>query len=329
MKNYIQKVINRYVKHEYPEPVNQEFRTWLVDEEHIDEKEQTLNELWEETESATTPNYHRSLEKMREVTGIGVRSRMRALQNRLILWRVAATLLIAISGISVYLALQNRQAPDVLQAYIPTAEIRNIILPDGTEVIMNSQSTLLYPQYFTGDTRCVYLVGEADFKVKHDEAHPFIVKSADFQVTALGTEFSVTAYPEEDEVTATLITGKVLVEYNGQRRQKILKPNEQLAYNKRTHSGDVRRPDMQDVTAWQRGEIVFRSMTLGEIFTRLERSYPYSFVYSFHSLKNDHFNLCFDKNSSIEEVMDIIVRVTGDLEYKIVGDKCYLTNQGK
>ena len=93
--------------------------------------------------------------------------------------------------------------------------MQNITLPDGTQVMINSESTLLYPQQFTGDSRCVYLVGEANFKVRRDEAHPFIVKSADFQVTALGTEFNVSAYPEEEEVTATFILGKVFVAYNG------------------------------------------------------------------------------------------------------------------
>ena len=161
--------------------------------------------------------------------------------------------------------------------------------------------------------------------MKRDEEHPFIVKSSDFQVTALGTEFNVTAYPDEDEVTATLISGKVLVEYNGQKNQEVLNPNEQLAYNKRTRSGNVVRPDMQDITAWQRGEIVFRSMTLEEIFTRLERKYPYTFVYSFRSMKDDRFNLTFGQNASIEEIMDIVARVTGNLNYQIVGDKCYVS----
>ena len=256
MKNYIHDIISRYIKHDYPKEVDQDFRAWLTDEEHTNEKEQTLNELWENTESVTTPDYQHSLERMHELTGIGTRRRIRTLHTRLVAWRVAAALLIAVSSVAVYLAVQNRQAPDVLQAYIPTAETRNITLPDGTQVMINSRSTLLYPQRFTGDTRCVYLVGEADFKVKRDERHPFIVKSSDFQITALGTEFNVTAYPEEEEVTATLISGKVLVEYNDQKEQKILEPNEQLAYNKHTRSGSVLRPDMQDVTAWHRGEIV-------------------------------------------------------------------------
>lgn len=329
MKNYIHNIINRYIKHDYPKEVDRDFRTWLTDEEHADEKERALNELWENTEPATTPGYQQSLERMHEFTGIGTRKKLRSLHNRLVIWRVAAALLIGVSSVSVYLALQNRQAPDVLQAYIPTAETRNITLPDGTQVMVNSRSTLLYPQKFTGDTRCVYLVGEADFKVKRDEQHPFIVKASDFQITALGTEFNVTAYPDEEEMTATLISGKVRVEYNNQKEQKILEPNEQLAYNKRTRSGSVLRPDIQDVTAWQRGEIVFRSMTMEEIFTRLERKYPYTFVYSFRSLRDDRFNLSFGPNASIEEVLDIIARVTGNLEYKIVGDKCYLSQRQK
>lgn len=327
MKNYIHDIIDRYIKHDYPKEVDRDFRVWLTDQEHADEKENQLNKLWESTESVTTPGYDRSLERMHEFTGMRARRKMHVLRSRLIIWRVAATLLIALSSVSIYLALQNRQAPDLLQAYIPTAEIRNITLPDGTQVMINSQSTLLYPQQFTGDTRCVYLVGEADFKVKRDEKHPFIVKTSDFQVTALGTEFNVTAYPNEEEVTATLISGSVLVEYNNRQEQKILEPNEQLAYNKSTCSGNVLRPDMQDVTAWQRGEIVFRSMTMEEIFTRLERKYPYTFVYSFRSLKKDRFNLSFDPNASIEEIMDIIARVTGTIDYKIVEDKCYLTHR--
>ena len=329
MKNYIQDVIERYITHDYPKEVDQEFRKWLTNEERAGEKEHELNKLWETTESATTPGYHHSLERMHELTGMGARRRIHTLRARLIIWRVAAVLLIVVSSVSIYLALQNGEGPDLLQTYIPTAEMRNITLPDGTQVLINSQSTLLYPREFTGSTRCVYLVGEADFKVTHDKEHPFIVKSSDFQVTALGTEFNVTAYPNEEEVTATLISGKVLVEYNGQKERKILEPNEQLAYNKYTRSANVLCPDMKDVTAWQHGEIVFRSMTLEEIFTRLERKYPYTFVYSFRSLKQDHFNLTFGQNASMEEVMDIITRVTGNLNYKIVGDKCYISGTGE
>lgn len=55
MKNYIRDVIDRYIKHDYPEEVDQDFRTWLISEERADEKDCELNKLWEATEAATTP----------------------------------------------------------------------------------------------------------------------------------------------------------------------------------------------------------------------------------------------------------------------------------
>ena len=87
MKNYIRDVIDRYIKHDYPEEVDQDFRTWLISEERADEKDCELNKLWEATEAATTPGYRDSLERMHELTGIGVRRRIHFLHARLIVWR--------------------------------------------------------------------------------------------------------------------------------------------------------------------------------------------------------------------------------------------------
>lgn len=122
--------------------------------------------------------------------------------------------------------------------------------------MLNSKSILLYPEKFTGETRSVYLIGEANFKVKPDKKHPFIVKANDYQVTALGTEFNVNAYPENSELMATLLEGSVKVEFNNLLSNIILKPNEQLVYDKHTKAHNLRMPEIDDVTAWQRGELV-------------------------------------------------------------------------
>ena len=75
MKNYIRDVIDRYIKHDYPAEVDRDFRVWLIDEERADEKDSELSQLWEATESATTPNYQHSLERMKELTGIKTRQK--------------------------------------------------------------------------------------------------------------------------------------------------------------------------------------------------------------------------------------------------------------
>ena len=159
-----------------------------------------------------------------------------------------------------------------------------------------------------------------------DKEHPFIVKGSDFQVTALGTEFNVNTYSENDEVYTTLVSGSVKVEYDNLVSSVILKPNQQLSYNKLTKKSRLQQSQVDDVIAWQRGELVFSDAHLEDIFTRLEHKYPYTFVYSFHSLNNNTYSFRFPKNVTLEEIMLIISQVVGDIHYVIKDNKCYITN---
>ena len=259
---------------------------------------------------------------------LGMQSITSRRNYQLLIWRAAAIFLLAVSSVSIYLMLEKeRPEKDLVECYIPTAEIRELTLPDGTNVMLNSKSILLYPEKFTGETRSVYLIGEVNFKVKPDKKHPFIVKANDYQVTALGTEFNVNAYPENSELMATLLEGSVKVEFNNLLSNIILKPNEQLVYDKHTKAHNLRMPEIDDVTAWQRGELVFSNMYLEDIFTSLERKFPYAFVYSLHSLKKNTYSFRFSKQANLEEVMKIISQVVGNVNYVIKGNKCYVTSK--
>lgn len=308
MKNYFQKIVTLFTKNDYPESTQQEFYRWLVEDEHTAQKEDALKNLWNEAvEHAAHP--------------VRTERRIRPLR----IWQAAAAVFFLLATSSLYLSTIGKDAePNLLQQYIPTAELRSLTLPDGTKVQLNSQSTLLYPQEFTCKDRSVFLIGEANFKVKPDKKHPFIVKSNDFQVTALGTEFNVSAYPENEEIAATLISGSVLVEYNNMSSQMILKPNQQLAYHKNTRHHSLSTPDMMDITAWQRGELVFREMSIKDIITVLERKYPYSFEYQLKNLKEDKYSFRFKDKATLSEVMDVIVNVVGQMDYKIKEERCYL-----
>lgn len=308
MKNYFQKIVTLFTKNDYPESTQQEFYRWLVEDEHTAQKEDALKSLWNEAVEHAAPLVRKE-------------QRIRPLR----IWQAAAAVFFLLAASSLYLSTIGKDAePNLLQQYIPTAELRSLTLPDGTQVQLNSQSTLLYPQEFTGKDRSVFLIGEANFKVKPDKKHPFIVKSNDFQVTALGTEFNVSAYPENEEIAATLISGSVLVEYNNLSSQMILKPSQQLAYHKNTRHHSLSTPDMMDITAWQRGELVFREMSIKDIITVLERKYPYSFEYQLKNLKEDKYSFRFKDKATLPEVMDVIVNVVGQMDYKIKEDRCYL-----
>lgn len=328
MKNYIQQLIEQFGHNDYSPATQKKVQRWLADDEHAEEKREALNKLWEQAGEQEMPHgMQQSIRRMQQNLGMQPEADNKK-RIQLFIWRAAAIFLLAVSSISIYLVLEkDRPQKDLLECYIPTAEIRELTLPDGTCVMLNSKSTLLYPEEFTGDTRSVYLVGEANFKVKPDKEHPFIVKANDFQVTALGTEFNVNAYPENNELIATLLEGSVKVDFNNLMSNVILKPNEQLAYDKKTKKGSLHLPEMEDVTAWQRGELVFSNMYLEDIFTNLERKFPYTLVYSPNSLKENTYSFRFQKEVTLEEVMRIITQVVGDIQYVIKGNKCYINKK--
>lgn len=324
MKNYIRQLLEIFGHNDYSDSTRKKVQRWLADEEHVDEKNEALHVLWKQAGEQEIPQrMQQSIRRMQQNIGIQPATPEKRIQ--LFVWRAAAVFLLATSSVSTYLMLEkDRPQKDLLEHYIPTAEIHELTLPDGTRVMLNSKSTLLYPDQFSGETRSVYLIGEASFKVKPDKKHPFIVKANDFQITALGTEFNVNVYPEKDELVVTLLEGSVKVDFNNLMSNVILKPNEQLSYNRQTKKSSLRLPRMDDVTAWQRGELVFSDMYLEDVFTDLERKFPYALVYSANSLKDNTYSFRFQKQATLDEIMRIIEQVVGNINYEIKGNKCYI-----
>lgn len=86
----------------------------------------------------------------------------------------------------------------------------NLVLSDGTKVWLNAESSITFPESFSGATREVSLKGEAYFEVAHDASHPFIVRSEYLTTRVLGTVFDVRAYSRKD-ASVTLVEGRVEV----------------------------------------------------------------------------------------------------------------------
>lgn len=305
--------------------MTKEVHQWLVDEEHADEKDTALNTLWKETEGKVDAGTWTSLENVYHKVGVSADTKK---QYRLFPWKYAAAVamfVITVSG--TFLLTKNafeEKTVAMIEQYIPDGKTHEFELPDGSRVHVNSGTLLLYPDAFKGDTRTVYLIGEADFKVKKNPDKPFIVRSANMSVTALGTEFNVAAYPEDPEIVATLIQGKVKVDYEQSDNSYILSPGQQVVYNRKTAQSKVADANLEDVTAWKRGQIIFRGSTMEEILLTLERRFDITFQYNTNLFTNDEYNFSFSKNTDIGEVMEVIKEVTGKFTYKIDKNICYM-----
>src|SRR5690606_24930608 len=98
---------------------------------------------------------------------------------------------------------------------VPRGGQFHVVLSDGTEVWLNSESQLKYPVNFKkGQTRQVELVyGEGYFVVSPSSDHggtKFVVFNQFQEIEVLGTEFNIKAYKEEENIYTTLVEGKVI-----------------------------------------------------------------------------------------------------------------------
>lgn len=328
MKDYIQQIIKIFANSNQDDKVTKEVQQWLLSPNHDEEKNTALNSLWDDTEGRVNADTWRSLNAVREK--IGVSKQVRSHRHYMRFWRYAAAavviIAISISG-TYYITSEMYSEPAMVEKFTLGGNMSFIELPDGSKVQTNSSTLLLYPEAFKGDTRTVYLIGEANFKVKKNPDKPFIVKSAMMSVTALGTEFNVAAYPESNDIVATLIQGKIKVDCKGEKESYILTPGQQVTYQKNAKKSILEDANLNDVTAWQRGQFVFRGVTMKEILSTLERRYNITFQCNMSQFNDDKYNFRFREKSSIESIMGILKEVVGGFDYKIEGDICYVKNK--
>lgn len=172
-----------------------------------------------------------------------------------------------------------------------------IVLPDSTVVCLNSESSLCYPAEFGKTARKVTLSGEAYFEVSKDEKRKFMVTLPHQSVIeVLGTRFNVEAYPDEADVSTTLLEGKVCFLYETADRvmKKIaMDPGKKLVYNSATENVKLNNTSCESETAWIDGKIIFNDTPLNEALQMLEKRFNVSFIVKKESLMNNSFTGTF------------------------------------
>ncbi|SEN88319.1 FecR family protein [bacterium A37T11] len=154
----------------------------------------------------------------------------------------------------------------------------HVVLGDGTKIWLNSASKLTYPNQFNGDSRVVYLEGEAYFEIKQDKMKPFRVQSKNQEILVLGTSFNLSAYGDEATIKTTLVQGAIQVTNIDKPTQPgmttqtlLLSPGEQSLL-----SGDIlqkKKTDVEVVTAWKNGFFQFDGTVPMDAFNQLSRWY--------------------------------------------------------
>ena len=184
--------------------------------------------------------------------------------------------------------------------------VSKVQLSDGSEVWLNSGSTLSYPKRFEGDKRTVFLSGEAYFHVSSDRAHRFEVQTSHgLVVSAYGTEFNVQAYEDETNIIATLANGHIEVEHANTNQREDLQPGEQLVYTKSEDKMQTQKASLLAETAWREGKIMFRRTPMQEVVRQLSRHFNVDIQLQGKELYTYTYSATFT-TETLPEILDLL-----------------------
>jgi len=275
-------------------------------------------------------------------------------------WYYAAALVCIVSLVGLTFYYSHRQKTVTENIAVKGNEIisrsgarTKLVLPDGSQVWLNSGSKLNYSSAYNETLREVELEGEAYFDVVKVTGRPFIVHASSLNIQAVGTAFVVKSYPQDETIETTLLRGIIEVSRKGfpDGPKVILKPNEKLIFSKqlesetRHYAGDTLSkhatptmgkisvaavsktiPDSNKVeTAWVYNRLVFDGDSFQELAKKMERWYNVKITINSKELFHYRFKGAFE-NETIKEALDAL-QLTAEFSYKINNNEVNLFNK--
>lgn len=268
------------------------------------------------------------------------RSRRKTIIRRLLISTAVAASLLLFIGINSNLFFNKKQPTAVTSGVAKkldsavlvvrrevneTGNDKRLILSDGSFILLANNSEIIYREPFT-NKREIMLVGKAFFKVAKDTTKPFTVVSGDISTTALGTEFTVTAFENSKQAIIRLYEGKVVVKAVDKTNQKLKKdvyllPGQEFVYNSQTVAKlkNFKLPNSAALEQIMNEEIasdhpsipqntkgswyMFNNQPLSQVFDQLAEMYNVPITYEKNDLQNMYFIGRFDKADSLEVIL--------------------------
>ncbi|QPH39009.1 FecR family protein [Pedobacter endophyticus] len=209
--------------------------------------------------------------------------------NRPLFFKAAAVFVLAMLSTFLYFNYWHKQTVET-----DFGNIREITLPDGSELILNGNSKVRYASNFSDGLREVWLSGEALFKVKHinidtnniKPGEKFIVHCDNMDIEVLGTTFNVKN--RHKKTTVGLLTGKIRIDFNDvseEYRQLVLAPGDLVKHSAKSVPAQQRIANAQQLTAWASRQLMFQDATLDEMIAVLQDDFGYEVMLGDDKLK--------------------------------------------
>lgn len=307
MENIPYELIARYLAGECNDDENQQVLEWSRQHPELMDE---FTKMWQQIPSDDfNPDVELALDKVNRRIDIKKKSNPRRIY--MIVGGVAAAAAIAIFIlINIVGILPNSPTEGfgtdntMLALNTSINETTEHQLSDGSKVWLNQSSTIRYPETFEGNTREIYLEGEAFFDIAPDAEKPFIIHANNTQTRVVGTSFGIRAIKESDEVVVTVSTGIINFSAEGKSDHIELKRGEQGVCNTEEQKLEKNLNPDPNYLAWKTKILVFKNAPLTEVAGVIEDVYHIPVTVD-NSVANLEITSTFDQ-LGVDEIMRII-----------------------
>lgn len=194
---------------------------------------------------------------------------------------------------------------DNIVVQTPSATTSDVVLPDGSRVMLGSGSRLEYPSDFgQNGVREVELKGQARFCVRHDAGRPFVVKSGNMSTKVLGTVFYVRSY-HGSASSVVLLKGSVSVNSEDGSEGRMLSPGQQAVVDNKGGI-KVEKADMAAAGGWTHGEFRFDDSRLEDVMNDIGAWYNVGIAFHSRSLLSVRIHFNFPRSVSLADVLQAL-----------------------
>jgi len=199
-----------------------------------------------------------------------------------------------------------------------------IILPDSSIVILNSGSTLKYSNDYNKKERELILTGEGYFDVAENPNKSFQVLFNGNKVTALGTEFTIRDFKNEDYSQVIMIEGEVTFESSGNLKKTFLSKGDKLRYLEESKNILISKCDIEIETAWINNVLIINNDSFESLIRKLENWYGVNInIERNASYINSRYKMTL-KTETLKETLELINYLT-PMHYDINGAEVTIT----
>lgn len=215
----------------------------------------------------------------------------------------------------------------IVRSVSTTDTNKKVILSDSSIVWLKGNSSISYPEKFSGGERNVKLIGEALFEVAKDTDNPFVIECGGLTAKVLGTSFNIKS--NETDIEVLVLTGKVTLSSRGNSKGLIVHLNEKAVYHSAQNQIEkvvAREKERTAKTIGTEYSMRFDATRMEEIIRRIEGKFDVRVLLSDERLDNCTITADFT-DQSLERTLSMISQ-TLEIEYEISNSQVTLNGTG-